>query len=276
MCTPLIIDLLFLKIRNASLYRANDLYFARVHYFSKSFHTMKLLWGIVLLCGLLWPCAGFAQPGTHRFYQLYQLDSISRSQGIEKHFGDLYFESLFLIDQNLTHADTTVQRLVGRLEKVFADYYIEACASYCGERKIDYPVWQTYFLDTTLSPLQYKLLGANAHINGDLANAITRSFTADEWKLVKQNDSLIINSLSRTYLDLYEDARHNSRQVRLVGKIALGLDKQIGNYLLIKWRRRQMRLAELYFASSPRYEKLRKKTEKKKSRIDRLVINQVR
>jgi hypothetical protein len=63
--------------------------------------------------------------------------------------------------------------------------------------------------------------------------------------------------------------------VRTLHILSLGLAKPIGNFYLYKWRKRQMRLTELYYAGSPRYERLLKKITRKKEKIDRLVVRNV-
>ena len=216
---------------------------------------------------------GHTQGYEFKFKQLYQLDSIGKSASIAKHFGLLYLEFLELIEKELDHSDTTTQRLVRNFEMVFAQFYIDACSGYNCTDKTILPAWKSYFIDTTLQPIQYKLLGANAHLNGGLAEAIAHSYTPEEWKLVKKNYYIFNVCLNQTYKNIYKEAIKTNKRARILNILTLGLNKPVGQYHLYKWRKRQMRLTEYYYEGSPKYARLLRKINRKKARIDKYVIN---
>lgn len=216
-----------------------------------------------------------SQNNTYSFYQLYQLDSIGRSSSPGRYFGALYFDFLQLVEARLHTADTTTQRLVRHFEAVFAQFYIDACIANKNNQSISLPAWKAYFTDTTLSPAQYELLGANAHLNGGLAEAIAGSYTPEEWKYLKKKYILFNYCLNKTYNQVHRRAVLSSKRAAFLDKFTLGLDKILGQYYLYKWRKRQMRLTELYFSGSPHYSKLLAKVNRKKERIDRMVFTQL-
>jgi hypothetical protein len=212
------------------------------------------------------------QPFTYPFYQLYQLDSIGRSPSFTRHFGGLYFQFLQLVESRLNDTDTVTQRLVRHFEMVFADFYIDACKAYRDQKQISLPAWRTYFSDSTLQPVQYKLLGTNAHLNGGLAEAIYNSYTPGEWKQLKKKYVLFNKCLNTTFKNLYHEAVNTNRPANLLHELSFGLSKTAGRYYLYKWRKRQMRVTEYSFLQSDRYSKLLDKINRKKDKIDRLVI----
>ena len=229
----------------------------------------------LILFALLLSTRGQAQESNYPFYQLYQLDSIGKSSTITRHFGELYFYFLGLVEEQLSNADTSTHRLVRHFEAVFAQFYIDACESFHQKKAISHPSWVTYFSDTTLTPAQYYLLGANAHLNGQLAEAIGSSYTPAEWKQLKKKYTLFNKCLNETYRYVFRETLKSSERARLLHILSLGLDRITGNYYLYKWRKRQMRLTEYYFAISPKYKKLSEKINRKKERIDKLVFTRL-
>lgn len=229
----------------------------------------------ILFLSLLVMVESKPQTRPYPFYQLYQLDSIGKSSSITRHFGELYFQFLQLVEEQLEKADTATQRLVRNFETVFAQFYIDACVAYENHSPIPLPAWRGYFTDTTLQPQQYKLLGANAHLNGGLAEAIANSYTPGEWKSLKKKYVLFNICLNKTYKQLHTETVSKNKRARTFSVFTLGLDNVIGQYYLYKWRKRQMRLTEYYFAGTPKYKKLLDKINRKKKRVDRLVFTRL-
>ncbi len=200
-----------------------------------------------------------------------QLDSIGKSFSHSKHFGQLYYEFLYSIEEQLANCDNGAQRLVRRFENVFAGFFINACQWHLNKTQIDLQEWEAYFSDSTLQPIHYFLLGANAHLNGGLWTAVVKSFNADEWKELKEEYHIFKKTLNQTYKLVYKEGRNNRFLVNLA-HATLGVDKWIGNYYLYKWRKRQFRMAKLYWQQSPKLEPLLKKIDRKKKNIDQLIF----
>src|SRR5689334_13913371 len=145
---------------------------------------MKSLFIVLLSLMICSQCR--SQENNYSFYQLYQLDSIGHSPSIGRYFGDLYYRFLLLVEEQLKRSDTATERLVRNFESVFAKFFIDACIAYKNGEQIQLTEWRKYFSDSTLQPIQYYLLGANAHLNGGLSSAIAGSYTPDEWKTIKK------------------------------------------------------------------------------------------
>ena len=223
---------------------------------------------------LFFVITGNAQIRTYPFYQLYQLDSIAQTPSITHHFGELYFHFLQLVEEKLETADSSTRRLVRNFEAVFAQFYIDACVAYEQRLAAPLPAWRAYFADTTLDTFQYYLLGANAHLNGGLAEAIAKSYTPGEWKEVKKKYVLFNSCLNKTYKYVYYTTINNNKRAKLLHTLTLGLAKPAGQYYLYKWRKREMRLTEYSFSDSVKYKRLYDKVTRKKEKIDKLVFTQ--
>jgi|GEM_PF-3043100 len=227
---------------------------------------------ILLILLILLHGTSYSQQRSYPFIQLYQLDSLSYSPNISRHFGYLYFEFLKLVEAKLEKADTSTRRYIRHFEQVFAQFYIDACHAFVEGKDIKIPAWRAYFEDTTLSRGQYYLLGANAHLNGQLAEAIAGSYTAEEWPVIKKQYHLFNSCLNETYKLVYQEAMDGSRRVKLLHYLTLGLAKPVGNFYLYKWRKRQMRLTEYYYLDKVKYQRLYHKINGKKEKIDKLVV----
>ena len=233
-------------------------------------HFSLILLGIALYGNVC------AQGKNYSFYQLYQLDSIAKSPSIGRHFGALYYDFLQLVETALEHADTTTQRLVRHFEEVFAQFYIDACIAYENKKEIALPAWRKYFSRNDLSPAQYNLLGANAHLNGGLAEAIANSYTPAEWKMLKDRYVLFNICLNKTYGWVYHETTQSVKKAKLLSFLSLGLTRPLGQVYLYKWRKRQMRLTEYYYEGSPVYTSLLKKITRKKDKIDDKIISHLK
>ncbi len=214
------------------------------------------------------------QHASYPFYQLYQLDSIGQSHSISRHFGALYSDFLQLIEKKLETADSITNRFIRHFEIVFAQFYIDACIAYSRNEQIPLPAWRTYFADSSLLFFQYYLLGANAHLNGGLAEAIAGSYTQTEWLFLKKKYVLFNKCLNQTFKKVYKETVTNSNRAKWLSILTFGLAKPVGEYYLYKWRKRQMRLTEYYYEKSASYKKLLEKINRKKEKIDRLVFTQ--
>lgn len=211
--------------------------------------------------------------GPYEFLQLYQLDSIANSYSPGRYFGSLYFTFLQSIEKQLSSADSFSKHLVQKFERVFAQFYIDACNAHETHQPIIIREWEPYFSYPGLQPFQYKLLGANAHLNGGLWQALTNSFSQEEMKALRNEFVIFKKSLNQTYKGVYREAAASNKKVHALEKLSMGTSHWIGNYYLYKWRKRQMRLARLYWSASPGYSILLKKVERKKRKIDWLIIH---
>ena len=237
------------------------------------FHMLKK--GVLLVFGSLFMTGkNHAQPGSLEIELLARLDSVSCSPAVSRHFATLYLTTTFNAVDFFYDRDPRTRELMERLEARFAGYFFRSVNAYHDKTPI--PVeWKAYYEDPAATELSYILYGINAHINGDIWQALTTEFTLEEIRELKPGYFSYYKGLTRIYNEVYEMALSQSLKLRFLHTITLGLDRPYGRFLLAKWRRRQMRLAEWYYTNKPLFEKKKKKLERKKKHLDRLIRKNV-
>lgn len=178
------------------------------------------------------------------------------------------------IDEQLKDTDSITFHQIRKLELNFSNYFIQACSAIKDKTEPD-KTWRHYFNTPDLSQLQLRLLGINAHINGDLWKALKDSYSAKEIKDIGKVVFLFHQSLLVIYEMVYEDAMKESRSVKILHNISLGLSKKYGRHLLVKWRKRQIKIATLYYYNKRKFERKLYKVENKKEKIDALIIRRL-
>lgn len=178
-----------------------------------------------------------------------------------------------MIEKQLAPADPETKRLVRRFEAQFAQFFIDAAEDYKNSKTVTIIDWQAYFRDTMLLPIQYKLLGTNAHLNGRLFEALASTFTLEQMISLKKEFVIFKKSLNATYRLIYDEAGIHSRKSAFLKRFALGIDKLLGYVYLYKWRKRQMRLARYYLSKSPRFTLLFARVNRERLRLDSIIFN---
>jgi hypothetical protein len=201
---------------------------------------------------------------------LEQLDSLAQSNGPGRCFAELYVETTIEIEKQRAEMDSLSIVQISRLEKNFSGYFINACKK-LAETNDTAEIWKAYFKSSGSSDLKRKLLGINAHINGDLWQALRDSYSKGEIKMAGRTVFLFHRSLLKIYNDLYTEAKLENKTIRTLHTVSLGLTKGYGRHLLKKWRKRQIRIATRYYFNETAFQRLKNKTEKKKTMIDKLI-----
>ena len=215
----------------------------------------------------------YPQP-LYSFKETQAVDSIMQAKNTASAFAALYSKTMLKIEEQLEEMDTGTIRQIRTLEINFACYFLKACQQFKDSSKTC-ETWNTYFTTDNLSPLQLKLLGINAHINGDLWQALKDSFSETKIKGISKTVFLFHQSLLHIYKELYREAIAENGKIKALNFLTLGLSEKYGRHLLSKWRKRQLKLASLYYFNQERFEKKRRNTEKRKTRIDNMIIRRL-
>jgi hypothetical protein len=231
--------------------------------------SYKKIRGIPVI--LVFPLFSFSQYSDGSIVLLKKLDSASKAPSISRHFATLYLETTQLALDYFSAADKPVQEFMQRLEQRFADYFFTAAEAF--ENKQPLPAeWNNYYADTNLTRLQYFLLGANAHINGDIWKALTTEFSLEDIRENKRYYFKYERKLASVYRDMYRVAKDSVIKLKWLHTITLGLDREYGRWMLAKWRKRQMRMAILYYTNKRRFEKKGGGVKDKMNTLDRLIV----
>lgn len=224
--------------------------------------------GWMLLCGFIPLCA---QDHFNESDLVRKLDSLQKENSISKHFAKLYLKTTKNAIDFFSNESEPAKNFIRRLELRFAGYFFEAVNDYSNNGKVN-THWQHYFSDTGFSPLQYQLIGANAHINGDIWKAMVNEFTLQEIQVNKSHYFRYNAGLRLIYDDVYASARRSKFLVRLIDKLSFGISKWYGNLMLRRWRKRQVKLAVLYFTHPKKFERKLLKLKKKMKRLDHMIV----
>jgi hypothetical protein len=230
----------------------------------------KKLLGILLI---LFAEKLYPQPA-HSFKEIQAIDAIAKTKNTASIFAALYSKTMLEIEEQLKLMDTATISQVRKLEINFSEYFLKACRDF-NDSNMKGKVWSAYFTTAGLSPVQLQLLGINAHINGDLWQALKDSFSETEIKGISKTVFLFHQSLLHIYKEVYDEAVAANRKIKTLHILSLGLSEKYGKHLLSKWRKRQIKLASLYYFDQKRFEKKRCTTEKKKTRIDNMIIRRL-
>ena len=205
---------------------------------------------------------------------LARLDSISMSAGKESHFAELYLNTAISADSYIEMLPEQGKILMRKLEQNFAEYFFRTVDSNSKGSSIP-KEWKNYFNGKDLSELQLKLMGANAHINGDIWQAMVSSFSLEEIKLLKPYYKRYNKSIATVFNDLYIVAIESDKRLRNLHSLSFGADKVYGKMMLKKWRNRQLKLAVFSYSNPKKFNRLRKRIDAKMKRIDKMIITKL-
>jgi hypothetical protein len=202
---------------------------------------------------------------------LHKLDSLKNSSSSSKYFAGLYYNTTVKsVNYFLTRPEKEKDFNV-RFELSFAEFFFRSVDARAQSHAIPWE-WKTYFADSALSPLQYKLIGINAHINGDIWQTLTSGFSLKEIQENREAYFAFQNGLIRQYNEFYTEARKGSAKIWLIHVVTAGLDKLYGKQLLLRWRKRQLQLAILYFVNRQKFETKLRKLHQKMEHINRMIL----
>ena len=184
---------------------------------------------------------------------LEKLDSIRHSASVSRHFASVYYETTRNAIDFFSTKDQNCKRIIADVQCRFANLFLFAATAQKEGKEIP-AEWKYYYSDSTLSPLQYLLIGINTHINDDIWQALTNESSMNKIGDIKASYFSYFKSLKRIYKEVYQEAFMASSKIRLLHAVTFGLDKQYGFIMLKRWRKRQFQLAELYFSNPQKFE----------------------
>lgn len=201
---------------------------------------------------------------------LIKLDSVRKSPSIARHFAELYFETTLNAVHFFSQSDEKIKGLIDRMQLRFADYFFRSARAFREGQEIP-SAWKAYYSDTSAPALRCMLYGINAHINGDIWQAITTEFSPEEIRSLKPHYLAYRKGLLDIYAELYRRALNSHNLVGVLHRTSFGMDKLYGKLMLKRWRRRQLRLSELYYLNRELFETEHKKLAVKMEQLNRLI-----
>ncbi len=228
-------------------------------------------WILFLLMNRLTLLPAAAQLSQGDIALLQKLDSIKNNPSAPGLFADIYFSTTVKAVNYFLNRSQQEKDFIQRFETRFAGFFIRSAEAYTQHNAIARE-WKAYFTDAGLSPLQYRLLGINAHINGDIWQALTAEFSLKEILENRESYFSFQKGLIQQYREFYAESWKTSSKIRLLHLTTAGLDKLYGKLMLIRWRKRQMQLAVLYFTNGQKFETKLGKLHRKMEHIDHMIL----
>lgn len=208
-----------------------------------------------------------AQPGS-----IYKdsLLAISKQQDISRYFGELYFKTTLAAEEYENHQLNPAASFLGCFRDSFMVYFLSAAAKFKQYQPTGFS-WQRYYEHTNCNSFQYYFMGMNAHINGDMWKALVQSSSCDS--ILKYRKALMQfqKPLNKVFDVFYNSCRTNKKLQRF-HLLTLGLDRWLGKQMILKWRKKQVLLALLYYRKPIKFEKLLQKRKRSMLRTDAYVI----
>lgn len=202
---------------------------------------------------------------------LQKLDSLKKSPSASRLFAELYFSTTVKAVNCFLNKPKQEKEFIRRFETRFAEFFFRSADA--STQQIPIPrEWKAYFDDTALSPLQYQLLGINAHINGDIWQALTAEFSLKEIQENKGSYFSFQKGLMQQYREFYAGSWKEGSKIRLLHIMTAGLDKLYGKLMLLRWRKRQLQLAVLYYTNKDKFNKRLGKLHQKMEHINQMIL----
>ncbi|MGG9971979.1 DUF5995 family protein [Ferruginibacter sp. SUN002] len=221
---------------------------------------------------LVFSIFSFASNAQHAFNAVVidSLEKIGNTQTPSKHFAKLYRQSILYTNKQLLTKPDSVRRFIIGFENSFASFFFKAHQNYI-DRKEQSPVWEKYYSNKNFSELQFQFIGINAHINGDMGEALKAVYTYDTLK--KYKDELIgFQKALNKLFDSFYTTTAKYKKVKKLHFYTLGTDKQLGKNIVLRWRKQQIKMAMTYYRNTKKYKRLYRRNKKTIRKYDRLAV----
>jgi hypothetical protein len=195
---------------------------------------------------------------------------MAQQQNISQHFSLLYYQSTCAADAYTKQQATPAIKFLTRFKEKFAAYFFSAANNYLQQKQQTF-CWQHYYSSPGFTPFQYYFLGMNAHINGDMWEAIINSAPYDSIKKYK----VVLTGFQRQLNSLFDSVYHvvkNNHTLQRFHILSFGADRVYGKKMMRHWRKNQIKLALLYYSHPDKFNRRLAKTRRKMVRMDAFVI----
>jgi Family of unknown function (DUF5995) len=185
------------------------------------------------------------------------LQEIAYTNTPSKYFAALYKQAIKITNIHAHQQPENVKQFIFGLESFFAPTFFRSYQNFinCKPQAVS---WQQYYADTTLNELQYQFMGMNAHINGDLWLALKDKYSYDTIQKYKRPLIKFQVALNALFDSVYITAG-KYKKIRQLHLFTLGLDKNWGRRMVLHWRKRQLKLALLFYTNPKKCNKKLKK-----------------
>lgn len=230
---------------------------------------MRFISLLLCCCCFLIPAGVAAQLPESTFRLLQQLDSLAATTNPAADFAALYRETTIEAIRQTTHAGPAEKHFIEAFETAFANLFLTAAGAPEVTRSA---VWVPVFSNAGLTPEKRLLLGINAHVNGDLWQALAFRFSAAELRTNKTVFIRYQQALSRIVDRYYPEIKRKLPLLRAAHLLTAGRIRNAAEALFFSWRKAQYRLAILYHGQPRKFRKTVSRICRKKERLDQFIL----
>jgi hypothetical protein len=202
------------------------------------------------------------------------LEQIMATRSPSGYFARMYHGAIEATNKHAFAQPDSVRQITFLFEKTFAPLFFRAHRNF--EHRETVPQeWRAYYSSAGLTELQYQFLGMNAHINGDMWVALISNFGYDTLKKYRRAILKYQDVLNPFYDSLYDRTRIY-KKIKKLHIITLGFDRAYGKKTVFRWRKRQLKLAMLWYQDPRKFTRLLHKVKLKMKRLDRFAFKWMR
>jgi hypothetical protein len=202
------------------------------------------------------------------------LQQIAATGTPARHFAQLYYNAVINTNAYAAKKPDSVKDFIFGFESLFAPTFFKSYQNYIHHRPQVFS-WQQYYADTTLNELQYQFMGMNAHINGDMWLALKDKYGYDTLHKYRK-DLLRFQKALNTFFDSIYVASSSYKKIKHLHLITLGTDKIIGRQMIYHWRKRQLRMALLYYRNPQKCGRKLRHLEKRMAHYNRFALHWIK
>jgi len=202
------------------------------------------------------------------------LQQIAKVNTPAKYFARLYYNAIAVTNNYAATQPDNVRKFIFGFESLFAPTFFRSYRDFINHQPQVFS-WQRYYADTGLNELQYQFMGMNAHINGDMWLALKDKYCYDTLKTYQQSLLQFQNTLNNFFDSIYA-ASGKYKKIKRLHTLTLGADKMIGRQMILHWRKRQERLALLFYSNPEKCARKAKRLKKRMAHYDSFALHWIR
>ncbi|MEP6676103.1 MAG: DUF5995 family protein [Ferruginibacter sp.] len=199
------------------------------------------------------------------------LEQIAATKTVSVNFARLYHNAIEKTNLYAKDQPENIRQFIFGFETAFSQRFIKAHQHFMQHQSQDFS-WQYYYSDTSLNELQYQFIGMNAHINGDMWQALKDKYSYDTLRKYKRPLIKFQQALN-IFFDSVYTTTGKYKKIKHLHEFTLGLDKAMGRRMVLQWRKRQVKMAMLFYRKPKKCARKWNHLQKQMLRWDERAVN---
>ena len=204
---------------------------------------------------------------------IQRVDSIALTAESERHFCKIYSQTMNTVAIQMQKIDSGSREFIQKFEIGFADYFLSAWMDDRTNNLSPQSGWKCFFSNRDAKPWQIVLLGVNAHTNIDIWRTLVYNFSEKEVMQYHKQMLAMQASVTKVHDQFFKTLLAQSRYLRFINTITLGFARRFGEKIIYKWRRRNVKLALLYYTNQKRFTRKLALVNRKKIKNDQRILS---